>query len=271
VVTIHDLGYLHEPEGHTRQQRRMLDLTTRWSARQAERIIAISEATRGDLIEQYGTPSERIAVIPHGVSPHFRPASDGEMHTVREKHGLPERFLLAVGTVQPRKNLVTLAAAVERLWAEGFDLPVVVVGKLGWRAQDVIAGLHGALARGAVRILGYVPRDDLPALYSAAAVIPFVSRYEGFGLPALEAMACGTPVVVSDRGALPEVTAGHATVLDADDAEAIAWAIRELLTDDGLRARRSEAGLRHAACFSWRRTAEATLALLREVRDGSRS
>ena len=269
VVTVHDLGYLHEPGAHPSKQRRMLDLTTRWSVRAATRVVAISDATKRDLIAHYDVPSRKIVVIPHGVSERFVPAPQDEVMALRRRLSLPARFLLAVGTIQPRKNLSNMARAVELLADVGIECPLLIAGKRGWMADEVTRDLAPARERGLVRFLGFVPDTDLPALYSAATVVPFVSRYEGFGLPALEAMACGTPVVVSDRGALPEVAGDAAPAVDPDDPLAIANAVRPLLADEELHARAVAAGRLHAAQYSWRRTAKETLTVLREVRDTS--
>jgi len=264
VVTIHDLGYLHEPDAHPPRQRRLLDLTTRWSARAASRIIAISHSTRRDLIDRYGVPAAKVGVVPLGVSGWFRPPSIDETNRVRLRYGLPERFVLAVGTIQPRKNLAKLAAALEAIP----DLPLVIAGKLGWLAGEVMADLAEPIRLGRVRMLGYVPAADLPALYGAATCVAFVSRFEGFGLPAIEAMACGTPVVVSNRGALPEVVGDAALVVDADDRERITAAIRSVADDRAILANLRQAGLKHARQYTWRATAEATLTVLREVATG---
>lgn len=261
VVTIHDLGYLHEPDAHPLRQRRMLDLTTRWSARVAIRIIAVSESTRRDLVDRYVVPPTKIEVIPLGVSRAFRLQRADETQRVRALYDLPERFVLAVGTIQPRKNLAVLAKAMATL----SPLPLVVAGKPGWLADQVMADLVEPIRTGRVRMLGYVPDVDLPALYGASSCVAFVSRFEGFGLPAIEAMACGAPVVASNRGALPEVVADAGLIVDADEPGQIAHAIRSIVDDSALHARLSEAGLKHASQYTWRHTAEATLRVLREV------
>ena len=264
VVTIHDLGYLHEPDAHPLGQRRMLDLTTRWSARSATRIVAVSESTKGDLIDRYGVLPSKIDVIPHGVSDAFQPSGPADMDRIRDAYQLPDRFVLAVGTIQPRKNLSTLANAL----AGVSDLPLVIAGKPGWLADQVMADLVDPIKAGRVRMLGYVPDGDLPALYGAASCVAFVSRFEGFGLPAIEAMACGTPVVASDRGALPEVVGVAGLIVDADDPGQIAVAIRSIVDDPVLHARLRGAGLNRATLYTWRATAEATLRVLREVAEG---
>lgn len=264
VVTIHDLGYLSEPDAHPPRQRRMLDLTTRWSARSSTRIIAVSDSTKRDLVDHYGVVPDKIDVVPLGVSETFSTRSLDETTRVRIAYDLPETFVLAVGTIQPRKNLEMLTRAMELI--PGIQL--VVAGKPGWLADRVMAELAEPLRAGRVRLLGYVPSADLAALYAASSCVAFVSRFEGFGLPAIEAMACGAPVVASDRGALPEVVGDAALVVDPDDRNEIAEAIRTVLSDAARAASLREAGLRRAEEFTWRATAEETLRVLREVAAG---
>ena len=202
VVTIHDLGYLHHPEAHPASQRRMLHWSTRWSVFAARRIIAISENTKRDLIRSYRVPEEKIAVIPHGVAAEFAPANAGAVSDVRARYGLGARYVLAVGTVQPRKNLARLAAAVRQLNDNGTRIDLAIAGKQGWLAADVMYEIENERASPFVRLLGYVPDADLPALYTGADVFAMPSLYEGFGMPVLEAMACGVPVVAADRSSL---------------------------------------------------------------------
>ncbi len=264
VVTIHDLGYLHYPEGHTAKQRRLLDLTTRWSSRAATHIIAISETTKRDLIDRYGVHEPRITVIPHGVSDRFSPAGHEAIDEVRNRYRLPAQFVLAVGTIQPRKNYDGLARSMETLARRGLPHSLVIAGKPGWMADQVRAAIDATGFSQRVYLLGYVPLDDLPALYGSADVVAFPSWYEGFGLPALEAMRCGAPVVVSNRGALPEIVGDAALIADPADPDAFGERLAQVVTDPGLRARLVERGQRHAAAYSWRGTAEMTLELLRE-------
>jgi glycosyltransferase involved in cell wall biosynthesis len=264
VVTVHDLGFVHEPEAHTDAQRRMLKLTTRWNARVARHIIAISETTRRDLVDLYAVSPSRITVIHHGVCEQFRPQPPEEIRRVRARYGLPESFVLAVGTVQPRKNLARLAQAVRALRVAEPELHLVVAGKRGWKSDDVVWEVENALPGNLARLLNYVDGSDLPALYAASSCTALVSTYEGFGLPVLEAMASGAPVVVSDTPALVEVAGGAAEIVPSTDIQAIAAGIgRVISAPEGNR----DAGTARAAGFTWARTARETIEVLdREAR-----
>ncbi|CAN5522287.1 glycosyltransferase family 1 protein [soil metagenome] len=266
VVTIHDLGYIHVPEAHPAKQRRMLESTTRWSARVASHIIAISETTRQDLIRHYGVSPAKISVAPHGVSERFIRPSDAEIAEVRARLNLSEQFILGVGTIQPRKNYTGLARIIARMRAAGLPRKLVLAGKPGWMSDQVLSEIKRNDQHGDVIVLGYVDDRDLPALYAAAETVAFPSHYEGFGLPALEAMRCGTPVVVSNRGALPEVVGTAGLVVDPDDEEAFADELMTLASDPELRQIYSTRGLEHAAKFTWERTAQLTLDVLRTQR-----
>ena len=267
VVTVHDLGYLVEPAAHPAVDRRRLDWTTRWSARAARRVIVPSGATRRDLVRFYGVPEAEIRVIHHGVGPEFRPVAPSDAVATRARLGLPDRFVLAVGTVQPRKNLNRLAVALRSLAAAGLPHRLVVAGRRGWLADAVEAEIAASgMAERVVR-LDYVDPTDLPALYGAAEAFCFPSLYEGFGLPALEAMATGVPTVVANRGALPEVVGGAAILVDPTDPAAIGAALVRVLTDAAERERLVAAGPPRAAGFSWDRASAETFRLLREVAD----
>ena len=265
VVTIHDLGYLHEPDAHPARQRLMLDRTARWNARVASKIIAISNTTRNDLVRHYGVADEKITVLPHGVGAQFQPVTSGTVSAIRARLGLPDQFVLAVGTIHPRKNLGNLAKAVRLLRDEGRPIALVTAGKHGWLADQVEREILAALPETAWRHLGYVPDADLPALYGAADAVLMVSRYEGFGLPVLEAMASGAPVVISDRGALPEVAGGCALIAECDDPPSIARQIARLIDDAELRNSIIQRGIVHASTFTWERAAQSTIDVLREA------
>lgn len=263
VVTIHDLGYLHEPDAHTDWSRRYLDWSTRWSVRAARHVIAISDTTKEDLIERYRVPAERISVVYHGIDERFQPKGNAE--TVRARGRLrleaDERFILFVGTLQPRKNLVRLIEAFETIADDDPDLKLVLAGRRGWKFDAIEHALATSRHRARILLPGHVPDVDLPALYSSATVVVLISLYEGFGLPALEAMACGAPVLVSDRGSLPEITGDAAVIVDPLDANAIVAGLR-LLLDPANRSRRVEHGRQHASRFTWHQSGRDTLEIL---------
>jgi glycosyltransferase involved in cell wall biosynthesis len=261
VVTVHDLGYLHEPDAHPDSQRRMLDLTTRWNAKVAG-IIAISETTKRDLVERYRLDPHRITVVYHGVAPQFAPASESHIARVRDAYQLPQSFVLALGTIQPRKNLIRLAQAVAGL--DGVAL--VTAGRRGWMANDVVNGITAALPNPGQWIeTGYIPSPDLPALISAAGCVAMVSTYEGFGLPILEAMACATPVVISDTPALVEIAGGAARIAPALDPVAIALKLTSALGLDRTTDSLVRAGRARAMSFTWTRSARETIAVLEKA------
>jgi glycosyltransferase involved in cell wall biosynthesis len=267
VVTIHDLGYLHVPEGHTDQQRRMLDYTTRWSVRAAAHIIAISETTKRDLVERYRAAEHNITVIPHGVNTSLTRPVDATIAETMQRLGLTRPFVLAVGTVQPRKNYDGLARALGAIKIAGLPHQLVIAGKRGWLADEVHRKIDASGNADRVHQLGYVSEHDLAALYAAADLMVFPSWYEGFGLPALEAMQCGTPVVSSNRGALPESVGDAGLIVDPGDEAALGQTLVRGLTDDALRQRLIAAGRRRAREFTWERTARLTLEVLRNQRD----
>ncbi|KPV51164.1 glycosyl transferase family 1, partial [Kouleothrix aurantiaca] len=198
VVTIHDMGYLHFPEAHTPLHRRYLQLSTWWSARAASHVIAISGATRDDLVRYAGVSPAKITVIHHGLSPRFRPVPNARA-VVQARYGIAEPYFCYIGTVQPRKNLVRLIEAFAQLVAQSpaEPLALVIAGKRGWLTEAIEQRAAALGVAGRVRFTGYVPDDDVPVLLSGALAFAFPSLYEGFGMPVLEAMACGTPVLTS--------------------------------------------------------------------------
>lgn len=271
VVTIHDLGYRAFPEAHPWRARQYLDWSTRWSAAVARRVIVPSEATARDLSAAYGTPRERIAVIPHGYHPRFRPLPRDKVAAGLARLGLPRPYILFVGTLQPRKNLARTLAAFERLVAGGAPHHLVLAGQRGWLADPLFAAITrpGSPARDRIHLTGYLADDDVPIVYNGAELLAFPSLYEGFGLPALEALACGTPVLASNTSSLPEVVGDAALTVDPLDTDAIAAGLVRLIDDEGLREDLRERGLARARQFSWQRAAEQTLAILEEVGRGA--
>lgn len=261
VVTIHDLGYLYEPDAHRSGSRRYLDLSTRWSVRAASRVIAISTATRNDLINYYGVDERKIQVIHHGVDEQFRRPAPEEIAQAKRRLDLPEQYILHVGTLQPRKNIGRLVQAFNRIAADLPELRLILAGKPGWLFSGIEQVIQSSPFGRRIEIRGHMPDQDLPAVYAGASALAFPSLYEGFGLPALEAMACGTPTLVSDRGALPEIAGDAAQIVDPLDVGAIAAGLRAVLSSSG-RERRIEAGLRQVAKFTWRMAGKQTLELI---------
>jgi glycosyltransferase involved in cell wall biosynthesis len=267
VLTVHDLIFRHLPEHHKTLNRWYLNWTMPLYCRRADRIIAISHATQRDLIAAYDVPPEKITVIHEAADPRFRPQPPEAVEAVRTRYGLPERYLLSVGTIEPRKNLTRLLEAFEALHAEGLTDALVVVGGRGWLYDDFFARLERSPAREAVLFPGYVPDADLPPIYAGAQALAFPSLYEGFGLPVLEAMACGAPVVCSNTSSLPEVVGDAALLFDPHDVTAITQALHRLLSDDTLHADLQQRGLDRAATFSWDRVAAETEAVYNIVSD----
>ena len=263
VVTVHDLGYRYEPDAHPLAQRLYLELGTRRSVRQARLVIAISQATARDLTRFYRVPDDRIRIVSHGVDERFFPRPESERAAVRQRYGLARPFLLFVGTLQPRKNIVRLVQAFELLARSEEELDLVLAGKRGWLAGPIEQALSSSPVRHRIHWLGHVAEEDLPALYSAAEVFVYPSLYEGFGLPVLEAMASGVPVVTTRRGALEEI-AGPALFCNPLDPRDIAEAIRAA-RELQRRARLVAAGQEYARRFTWHRTANETLAVLLEA------
>jgi len=268
VMTLHDLAFRVFPEIHKPMYRSYLAVTMPRMLRRADAVIVISEATRRDAIRFYGLDEARLHVIYEGVGAPFRPAEAEEVARVRSVYGLPSQFLLYVGTIEPRKNPLTLLEAYRVLCLEGIDCPLVLAGKLGWRSEQFLEARRRSGLEQKVRLLGVVPDDDLVPIYSAADAFVFPSLYEGFGLPALEAIACGAPVICADSTSLPEVSGGAALLVSARDVGALAGAIRRLLSDAVLREELRARGLRRAAQFTWESSARKTLDVYHAVLAG---
>lgn len=258
IVTVHDLGYLHFPEAHTFSQRFQLRLTTAWSARIADRVIAISQATKDDLVRLAHVPAEKITVVYHGVSARFHePVADQTRPNM-----IDGPYLLYVGTIQPRKNLLRLIEAFASLPDTAGRLRLVIAGKRGWLAEPIEQRAAELGIAGRVVVTGYVPDADLPGLLAGATAFVFPSLYEGFGMPVLEAMTSGVPVLTSCASALPEVAGDAALLVDPLDTRAIAEGLRRLVDDSDLRADLRMRGVVRAAQFTWERCAFETLRVL---------
>lgn len=267
VVTIHDVGYRVFPEAHTARRRLELEVTTRWSVRAARHIVTISHATKCDLVAWYGVDPQRITVTHLGVSAGFAPPADPQdIAEVRMRYGVHQRpYVLYIGTVQPRKNLVRVIDALAHTLAAGYDLDLVIAGKQGWLSESIVRRAAELGITHHVHFTGYVADADLPALLAGAQAFVFPSLYEGFGMPVLEAMACGTPVITSTMSSLPEVAGDAALLVDPLDTNAIAWAIMRLCDDENLRTDLRWRGLARVRQFTWEECARRTLEVLMAV------
>ena len=266
VVTVYDLSFLRFPEVYNRANRLYLSTFTPPSLRRADRVITISEDARRDVIELCGVAPERVTPILLAADERFRPASPEDISDFRERRGLPERFVLYQGTLQPRKNVETLVRAYAMLRAQGSDDHMLVLaGPRGWQYDSIFELTRQLGLEASVSFPGFVPDDELPLWYSSATVFAFPSRYEGFGLPLLEAMACGAPVVSSSSSSLPEVVGDAGLLVDPSDVEGLCSALRQLLENEPRRKTLAAAGRARAQSFSWRRTASETVQVYREV------
>lgn len=264
AVTVHDLGYLQYPQAHTRLSRLYLHLSTWFSAHAARRVVAISQATKQDLIRHYRIKPEKIVVVYHGRDPIFRPVASREIvEATAAKYGVRQPYCLHVGTLQPRKNIGLLIEAWGML-RERMEQPpqLLLAGKRGWLYSSLFEAVESAGFGDLIKFADYVERDDLPALYSGAMSLTFPSLYEGFGLPALEAMSCGTPVIGSNATSIPEVVGDAGLLLDPKDANQWAETIEKLAGDEEEQRRLSERGLAQAARFTWERCARETWGIL---------
>ena len=257
VLTIHDLCVLRHPEWFRPERVAYYRRAIAASALHAKRILADSLATADDIVALLRFPINKIDIVPLGVTSEFHPCSFETVATVRARYALPERFFLYVGTIEPRKNLARLIQAWDSVADHVPDL--VLAGREGWKCFSV----HNALAKAhhapRIHLPGFIPQDDLPALLSAAEAFVWPSLYEGFGLPPLEAMACGVPVLTSDISSLPEIAADAALLVPPEDPAAIAEGLRALASNAALRATLREAGIKRAAEYTWDRTAAAAV------------
>lgn len=278
VVTVHDLLDFVMPELFPQRLRdpsfsRYYDWKQAYVSRTlglADHVIAVSENTKADILRFFGLPEERVSVIPYGLASHFRPIPPGEeRRATLQRYGVADGgFLLYVGRLEDRKNAKTLFRALRLLLDRGHRIPRLVV--CGWQAHpaetgDALRTLAELRLEEAIQLVDYVPTQELPCFYSAATALVYPSVYEGFGLPPLEAMGCGTPVVASGSSSLPEVVGDAALRPDPGDVDALAQAVGRVLEDGDLRAELREKGLRRAAAFSWERAAEATLEVYRRI------
>jgi len=265
VITVHDLAFLRFPEFLTVDSLQYYRQIHRAVA-EAERIISVSQATKRDLLELTPASPAKITVIPEGVDPAFRPLPDDQAaKQVQRRFGIERPYFLFVGTLEPRKNLGTLLAAFQRFRStcDANGPLLVLAGSRGWLAEQIDRPI--AQLGEAVRLLGRVAPDDLVALYNAALALALVSHYEGFGLPALEAMACGRPTLVANVASLPEVVGDAGLTVSPDDVEAMTEALRQLWQDSALREELGKRAQRRAGRFNWRSVAQETVKAYQEA------
>lgn len=270
VVTLHDLSHMHYPQFHPRERIVYLDHYLPRTLQQATCLITVSEFVRQEIITLLGVQAERIVTVHNGVDPAFCPYSDLSLPPILNRYSLqPGGYLLVVATLEPRKNLLRLVEAYGRLPTSlRQQHPLVIVGARGWLTEELERRLEPLERSGQIKRLGYIPQDDLPLIYAGAHAFAFPSLYEGFGLPVLEALASGIPVLTSNRSSLPEVAGDAALLIDPEDVEALTAGLERLLTDEEWRAQAVERGLRQARLFSWERCIEETVAVYRRALAG---
>lgn len=268
VATVHDLAFFAFGRHFTWSFRLSARLQAKFLLRRACHLFAVSESTKRDLMGILGLDSDTITVVHEGASPQYRePVKQEDLQRVRKTYQLPERFVLYVGTLQPRKNIVRLIQAFSELRQKHPGLPhhLVIAGGKGWLYEKTFEAAERSPARDHIQFLDFVPAEDLPALMVEADLLALVSLWEGFGLPVVEAMACGTAVVTSNCSSLPEVAGDAAILVDPQDTAAIGNALEEVLLDEGLRKTLEAKGRVQSARFTWERTAETELKLLKRI------
>lgn len=273
VITIHDMTLWLYPEFHYRKRLISMRPFIPLAAHRAAAIITVSESSKADIIRILDIPADKIHVIYEAPSADFRPMPrDAALEQLRRSYRLPDRFILFVGTLEPRKNLVRLLAAFEQLYRRRL-IPhhLVIVGAKGWKTREIYRTIEQLQLQHVVHLPGYVPQEDLVSIFNLAEVLAFPSLYEGFGLPVVEAMACGKPVITSRCGSLEEVTGGAAEYVEPTEVESIAAGLQHVLTNPDRYEELRTLGLARARHFDWERTAQQTLEVYRRVIDSGRN
>jgi glycosyltransferase involved in cell wall biosynthesis len=266
VVTFCDMTFLLHPELHQPIKRVYFPAMMRWSAHHADRLITISESTRADLVRLRRIAPERVTAVPLAAGEDYRPVPAAETEEACARHGLrPGHYILYVGVLEPRKNIDRLVTAFGRVAGRIGDLELVIAGKQGWMYDRIFEQVTALGLADRVRFTGYVPQQDLPGLYGGARVFVYPSRYEGFGLPVLEAMRCGVPVVTTNVSSMPEVAGQGALLVDPDDVDGLAGAMLRLIEDPTLAQDLARRGREQAARFSWERCAIETRRVYEQV------
>lgn len=263
VISVHDLSFLIYPQFMTAESRGYYNDQIRYAVQHADHILSISDATKHDLMTMLNVPAEKITVHHLGKSDIFTPQDTATVEAMRQQLDLPERYILFVGTFEPRKNIVGLLRAYRQLLDElGNDTPALVLaGRHGWLFDETQAEIDRLQIGEHILWREDIPQQTLPALYSGATVHTMPSFYEGFGLPALEAMACGTLSIVSNRASLPEVVGDVGILVDPDDDTTLTAALHRAITDDAWRTEQEQAAIQQAAKFTWEKAAQIALAV----------
>jgi len=267
IVTTYDLSFIHFPDRFPRLQRHYLTMMSRRSCRRARRVITISESGRQDVHQFFGIPLEKISVVYPGVDAVYKPLPADEVTAFRQEKQLPERFLLHVGTLQPRKNIPTLLEAFARV--DDQSLHLLLVGGKGWLFDEIFRRVEQLGIQKRVHFTGYVPDGELPLWYNAATAFVFPSVYEGFGMPVVEAMACGTPVIASNASSIPEAAGEAAQLFAPQDVDGLVEAITAVIQSPPLQQEMRQKGLQQAAKFSWERAGMETAVVYRQARERS--
>ncbi len=269
LLTVHDLSFVRAPETTTPVLKAYLDVVVPRSVRRASHVLADSQATKDDLVELYGTPPDKVTVLLGGVNPEFAPVTDmARRKAACQRYDIPDNpYVFSVGTVQPRKNYARLIAALDALGPQFADVHLVIAGGRGWLDGPIYREVETRGLAARVHFTGFVRDEDLPALYTEAVCLAYPSLYEGIGLPVLEAMACGIPVVTSNISSMPEIAGDAALLIDPYDVAQLTEALRRLLADDALRADLVGCGFDQAAYFTWERAAQQLRDIYRRMLD----
>jgi len=265
VSTVHDIIFKKYPQYLPKGTIHHTKLLFNRNLSLSDRVIADSESTKRDLMAIYKTPEEKITVIPAAADERYQQVPDHEIDKIRKKYTLTKTFILYVGTIEPRKNITQILDSFSHIQKKFPDIELVIAGKKGWYYQEIFSKLHSLHLTDKVRFLGYVPIEDLPGLYNAAEIFVYPSQYEGFGLPPLEAMQCGTPVITSNRSSLPEVVGKEGIMVNPDNPGELSQAIMKLIHNPAYQEEQIQYGIQRSKLFSWKKTADMTYQVYEEV------
>jgi glycosyltransferase involved in cell wall biosynthesis len=264
VITVHDIAYIRFPNLLNKSRQVYKKYILYSSIKKADVIIADSHSTRRDIVEFFNVDEKKIKVVHLGVESRFRPISSVEDY--RTKNNLPSKMILNIGTLEPRKNMVALIRAFKRLQERGFkDYVLAIAGERGWLYKKIFKEVSSSGMEQSIRILGVIRDEELPLLYNCADLFVYPSLYEGFGLPPLEAMACGVPIITSNTSSLPEVVGNAGIMVDPNDIESLSEEMYKVLNDKELKHRMSRDGLKRSKMFTWEKTMNDVIEIYNEV------